>query len=328
MKRTKKEDRSDAVRKLLLLTVFVLSFRCTAQAGFWKSDVVPGQLRCEYRENPLGIDVVKPRLSWVIEERSQKTEVRGEKQTAYQVLVASSQDLLKTNKGDLWDSGKVASEQSVLVEYNGKPLGSWKQCHWKVQVWDKGGKASGWSQPAAWTMGLLEPNAWQAKWIGAATKEHESLLLRRDFTVKSRLRRAVVAVCGLGHYELTLNGRKLSEDVLTPGWTKYNKTCLYDMHDVTRVLKPGSNAMGFMLGNGMYNVKGGRYAKFGGSFGPQKVIAQLRLEYENGESETILTDDQWRVHSGPVTFTCVYGGEDYDARLCQPGWDQPGYSDA
>ena len=253
---------------------------------------------------------------------------RGQKQTAYQVLVASTTELLSKDRGDLWDSGKVVSEQSVLLEYHGKPQESWQQCHWKARVWDKDGKASEWSQPAAWTMGLLDSNAWQAKWIGAGTTQPKSLLLRRDFMVKSRLRRAVVAVCGLGHYELTLNGRKVSEDVLTPGWTKYNKTCLYDMYDVTRVLKPGSNAMGFMLGNGMYNVIGGRYAKFGGSFGPQKVIAQLRLEYENGKSEAIITDEQYRIHSGPVTFTCVYGGEDYDARLCQPGWDQPGFPDA
>ncbi|MEI6679940.1 MAG: glycoside hydrolase family 78 protein [Mariniphaga sp.] len=280
-------------------------------------------LRCEYLANPLGIDVARPRLSWVIESNR-----RGERQTAYQVLVASSKELLDKNKGDLWNSGKVMSDQSVLLAYNGKPLESWQQCHWKVRVWEKEERASDWSQPAAWTMGLLDSNAWQAKWIGTGTTQPASLLLRRDFMVKSRLRRAVVAACGLGHYELTVNGRKVSEDVLTPGWTMYNKTCLYDMYDVTRVLKPGSNALGFMLGNGMYNVKGGRYVKFDGSFGPQKLIAQLCLEFEDGTSETLLTDDQWRVHSGPVTFTCVYGGEDYDARLCQPGWDQPKYPDA
>jgi hypothetical protein len=294
-------------------------------------------LRCEYLVNPLGIDVVKPRLSWVISDAEPET-VRGQKQTVYQILVASTSEKLLKNEGDLWDSGKVASDRSIHVEYAGKPLASHQQCFWKVKVWTlstmhtepgtPNPSASEWSKPALWTMGLLKPEDWQAKWIGAGTKEHESLLLRRDFTVKSRLRRAVVAVCGLGHYELTLNGQKVSEDVLTPGWTKYNKTCLYDMYDVTESLRPGNNAFGLFLGNGMYNVRGGRYAKFTGSFGPQKVIAQLRLEFEDGTSETLLTDEQWRVHSGPVTFTCVYGGEDYDARLCQPGWDQPGFSDA
>ncbi|MEI7902571.1 MAG: glycoside hydrolase family 78 protein [bacterium] len=301
-------------------------------------------LRCEYLANPLGIDVMKPRLSWVIEERGQGTGDgrrgtgdRGQRQTAYQVLVASSEALLKKDQGDLWDSGKVVSEQSILVEYTGKPPVSCQQCFWKVRVWMANSEPRtlnpfsslpAWSKPASWTMGLLKPEDWQAKWIGAATNKYESLLLRRDFAVKSGLRRAVVAVCGLGHYELTLNGKKVSEDVLAPGWTKYNKTCLYDMYDVTESLRPGNNALGLFLGNGMYNVKGGRYAKFTGSFGPQKAIAQLRLEFEDGTSETVVTDGQWRVHSGPVTFTCVYGGEDYDARLSHAGWDKPGFTDA
>ena len=158
------------MRTSILLTGLVLSFSCAAQAGLWKSDVVPGQLRCEYRENPFGIDVEKPRLSWVIEDRSQKTEDRGEKQTAYQILVASSEDLLKEEKGDLWDSGKVASDQSIQVEYAGKPLVSRQQCYWKVRVWTRSAlnpdtlnpSASAWSQPASWSMGLLKPADWQA----------------------------------------------------------------------------------------------------------------------------------------------------------------------
>lgn len=295
-------------------------------------------LRCEYRDNPLGIDVEQPRLSWVIGESSRKTAARSQKQTAYQVLVASSEALLEKDKGDLWDSGKVASDQSVHVQYRGVPLKSQQQCFWKVRAWiaaeaagsGRSAKPSGWSQNAAWTMGLLTPQDWQAKWIGAGETSCPTLMLRRDFTVKRGLRRAVVAVCGLGHYELSLNGKKVSEDVLAPGWTKYDRTCLYDMYDVTGCLRPGRNAAGLLLGNGMYNVQGGggRYTKFTGSFGPQKVIAQLRLEFDDGTCETLLTDEQWRVHSGPVTFTCVYGGEDYDARLSQGGWDLPGYHDA
>ena len=292
-------------------------------------------LRCEYRENPLGIDVAHPRLSWIIEDGGRKTEGRGQRQTAYQILVASTAALLAEGKGDLWDSGKVASDQSVLVEYQGKTLESWRPYHWKVRVWTTAGSggslftvySSDWSKPAVWTMGLLKPDDWQAKWIGAEM-ECPSLLLRSAFTVKSGLRRAVLAVCGLGHYELSLNGRKVSEDVLTPGWTKYNKTCLYDMYDVTGALRPGTNAVGLFLGNGMYNVKGGRYVKFEGSFGPPKAIAQLRLEFADGTAETVLTDGRWRVHAGPVTFSNVYGGEDYDAQLEQRGWDQPGFSDA
>ena len=319
------------VKKITTLTLAALLL--APLAGFSATDVT--KLRCEYRENPLGIDVAKPRLSWIIEDGGQKTEGRGLRQTAYQILAASSEALLAKDKGDLWDSGKVASDQSVLVEYQGKALESWRPCHWKVRVWTTAGSGgslftvhgSDWSKPAVWTTGLLNPDDWQAKWIHAE-RECPSLLLRSDFTVKSGLRRAVLAVCGLGHYELSLNGRKVSEDVLTPGWTKYNKTCLYDMYDVTGALRPGTNAVGLFLGNGMYNVKGGRYVKFEGSFGPPKAIAQLRLEFADGTAETVLTDGRWRVHAGPVTFSNVYGGEDYDAQLEQRGWDQPGFSDA
>ena len=130
--------------------------------------------RCEYLVNPQGIDLPRPRLGWMMEDLKSasgnpQSATRGRKQTAYQVLVASSEELLKNDKGEWWDSGKVASEQSVLAEDNGKPPGSWKQCHWKVRVWDKDGRTSDWSQPAAWTMGLLKPEDWQAKWIGAGT---------------------------------------------------------------------------------------------------------------------------------------------------------------
>ena len=283
----------------------------------------PINLRCEYFSTPLGIDVAKPRLAWI---ETAGEAIRSQRQTGYQVLVASSPELLANDTGDLWDSGKVASDQSIHVEYQGKPLASWTCCHWKVRCWDRDGKPSTWSQPSAWTMGLLKPEDWQAKWIGAGDKEHSSLLLRRDFTVKPGLQRAVVAVCGLGQYELSLNGAKVSDDVLAPGWTKYDKTCLYDMHDVTRSLRAGANAVGLFLGNGMYNVKGGRYAKFIGTFGPQKAIAQLRLDYQDGTSEVVMTDAQWSYSPGPVTFNCVYGGEDYDARRSQHGWDQPGFT--
>jgi hypothetical protein len=286
--------------------------------------LLPGGLRCEYRENPLGIDSPQPRLSWVLE-----SDQRGEVQTGYQILVASSTNLLAKNEGDLWDSGRVNSDQTLGVNYNGKSLTSARQVFWTVRVWDKSGHASAWSAPASWTMGLLNPADWQAKWITTATgvTNCPTLLLRRDFVVKPRLRRAVIFVCGLGYDELTLNGGKVTADVLTPGWSKYDKTCLYDTYDITPSLRRGTNAIGLFLGNSMYNVQKtpGRYSKFVGSFGPQKAIAQLLLEYEDGDSELVVTDDQWRAAAGPITFSSPYGGEDYDARLQQPGWDQPGF---
>jgi hypothetical protein len=199
---------------------------------------------------------------------------------------------------------------------------------WKVRVWDANGKVSGWSQPAAWTMGLLDKTDWQAQWIGTGDTNLPSLLLRREFAVKAGLKRALVNVCGLGQYELTLNGKKIGADFLSPGWTKYDRTCLYDTRDITADLKRGKNAVGIELGNGMYNVLGGgRFTKFKGSFGPQKAIAQIRLEYDNGLTELIGTDGSWRTAPGPITFNSIYGGEDFDARLVQSNWNKPGFDD-
>jgi alpha-L-rhamnosidase len=177
-------------------------------------------------------------------------------------------------------------------------------------------------------MGVLDAADWQAKWITAPNTNFETLLLRRDFTVKPGLRRALVNVCGLGQYELTLNGKKAGDDYLSPGWTKYNRTCLYDTRDITPLLRKGKNAAGLFLGNGMYHVAQpdtNRFTKFKGSFGPLKAIAQIRLEYADGTVETIGTDDQWRTTPGPITFSSIFGGEDYDARLAPAGWDKPGF---
>jgi hypothetical protein len=281
--------------------------------------VVPVHLRCDYAENPLGVDSSPPRLFWKLE-----SDQRGELQTAYQILAASSATTLARNSGDLWDSGRVRSDETLQIPYAGKMLRSSQEVFWKVRVWDKSRKVSDWSRPASWTMGLLSRADWQAKWIGSPA-DCETLLLRRNFEVRPGLRRALLHVCGLGQYELTLNGAKAGDDLLAPGWSKYNKTCLYDTRDVTSQLQEGPNAVGLFLGNGMYNVKPGRYTKFTGTFGPLEAIAHLRLEYADGRTEFIGTDEQWRVAPGPITFCSIYGGEDYDARLTLDGWDRAGF---
>ena len=283
------------------------------------------QLRCEYGKDPMGVDVPHPRLSWILESNGHDA-----RQTAYQVLVASSAAGLKSGKADLWDSGRVASDQSILLPYAGEPLASHVQCFCKVRVWDENGRVSKWSRPATWTMGVLADSDWRANWITAPETNHASTLLRREFFVKPGLRRALADVCGLGQYEMSLNGRKTGDDFLSPGWTKYDKTCLYDTRDITADLREGKNAVGIVLGNGMYNViaAGARYTKFKGSFGPQKVILQIRLEYAGGLVEVIGTDEKWRAAPGPITFSSIYGGEDFDARLVQRGWDKPSFDDS
>jgi alpha-L-rhamnosidase len=294
----------------------VVLFLCMATAAFAGTTVA--DLRCDYAVNPPGVDSASPRLFWELE-----SNTSGQRQTAYQILVASSEKNLAHDDGDLWDSGKVDSDEMIQISYAGTALKSSQQVFWKVRAWDKNGKVSAWSKPATWTMGVLNDSDWQAKWIGAADTNIPSLLLRREFVVKPGLKRALVNVCGLGQYEMTLNGGKMSGDFLSPGWSKYDKTCLYDTRDITADLKKGKNAVGIELGNGMYNVLGvGRYAKFRGSFGPQKAIVQIRLEYADGPVEFVGTDESWRVAAGPVTFSSIYGGEDFDARLAQPGWDK------
>lgn len=162
------------------------------------------------------------------------------------------------------------SDETIQISYAGKELKSSQQIFWKVRVWDADGNISDWSKPATWTMAVLENSDWHAQWIGAADTNISSLLLRHEFSVKPGLKRALVNVCGLGEYEMTLNGKKVGDDFLTPGWTKYDKTCLYDTFDITKNLARGKNAVGLELGNGMYQVLGGgRFTKFKGSFGPQ-----------------------------------------------------------
>jgi alpha-L-rhamnosidase len=308
-------------KKIVLTTLFLTVSICGASVNVT-------DLQCEYRHDPSGIDMVKPRLSWKLLEKTEggnphpssaglqaSKSARGVIQSAYQILVASSEILLNQNKGDFWDSGKVLGDQSVQVEYGGKPFEVGIRYVWKVRIWP-GGE---WSKSASFTTGLHD---WQAKWISAGEQQsssYPSMFLRREFTGKAKVRRALAFVCGLGQYELTINGQKAGDALLTPGWTKYNKTCLYDTCDVTALFRDGRNIIDLLLGNGMYNVTGGRYTKFQGSFGPPKAIAQVQIEYADGTTEVIGTDERWQVSPGPITFSNIYGGEDYDARW-QPHW--------
>jgi hypothetical protein len=299
---------------------------CTLSPALGR-DLKITELRCEYAKNPLGVDSPAPRLFWTLE-----SSVRGQRQTSYQILVASSQNLLGQNRGDLWDTGKVDSDETVQIPYAGTALKSAQKVFWKVRSWDKDGEVSDWSEPASWTIGLMSDEDWKAQWIGSTNNDKsaapQSLILRREFLVKPRLTRALAFVCGLGCYEMKFNGVKAGNELFPPGWTKYDETCLYDTYDITPLLHKGKNATGLLLGNGMYNVLGGRYTKFKGSFGPLKAVALLRLEYADGSVEFVATDAQWHVSPGPITFSCVFGGEDYDARLEPRAWTEPGFDDS
>ncbi|MFH1715980.1 MAG: family 78 glycoside hydrolase catalytic domain [Planctomycetota bacterium] len=285
--------------------------------------VIPVELSCEYAANPLGVDVAQPQLSWKLEGTA-----RGQRQRSHRILVASSKEALTNDTADLWDSGKVVSDETIGVPYGGRPLKSSQRVFWKVRVWDNEDNASAWSDTASWTMGVLDKTDWQAKWITANRTDQDPLpIFRKPVRLGKSVRRAVIHICGLGHYELSINGRRVGDYQMDPGWTNYRKTCLYSSYDVTSMLEAGDNVIGVMLGNGMYNVPGGRYTKFKGTFGPPKLICRMLVTFADGSTLTVTSDETWKCALGPIIFTCIYGGEDYDARREQPGWDRPGFDD-
>jgi alpha-L-rhamnosidase len=281
----------------------------------------PIDLRCEYGENPVGIDSLCPRFSWVLRHNE-----RGQTQSAYQILVASTEEALLADSGDNWDSGKVASDKSVNVSYAGKPLASAKTYYWKVRWWDNAGQVSPFSQIATFDMGLLSADDWKAKWIGGGD------LLRTRVKIDRPLQRARAYICGLGYYELRINGGKVGDHVLDPGWTDYDKLVLYSTYDITNSLLQGENAVGVMLGGGRYFHK--VYSANLPSFkhyenASPKVILQLELEFsDSSKKKMVVSDTTWKVASGPIIENDLYDGETYDARLEKEGWDSPGYDDS
>jgi alpha-L-rhamnosidase len=282
------------------------------------------ELRCEYLSNPLGIDVRKPRLSWILNPAENVSS-----QSAYRVLVASSPEILQKEQGDLWDSGRVVSGQNTWIEYRGKDLASGQRAYWKVRVWSDRGKASPWSAQAFWSMGLLQPPDWQAKWIGErrpeGTAEGTPLpfpWLRKTFSLTQKPKRSTAYVNPLGYYELYINGKKVDDHVLSPAVSDYSKRNLYVTHEVADYLVPGKNVIALWLGRGWY-VKGHLGVIHDGPL----VRAQLDIFSGDGRKTQIVTDETWKVHESPITplgrGTAFgdYGGERYDAALELPGWN-------
>ncbi|WP_026475698.1 family 78 glycoside hydrolase catalytic domain [Alkaliflexus imshenetskii] len=339
------------MKKTLVLLSFILMKWYISVAM-----ISPTNLLCEYTTNPSVVDVVNPRLSWV---NIAHENVRGQKQTAWQIRVASAPEQLE--QPDLWDSGKVLGNQSNRIEYSGISLHSRQECWWQVRVWDKDGHVSEWSEPAFWRMGLLKPTDWDARWIGAPWQGEATLpkpgwpgdflpdelpppapLMRKSFNINKDIKKALVFTSGLGYFEIYLNGHKVGDDVLVPNQTNYGKRdgleeqniplpddfkeykVMYLAYDVTEGLVQGENIVGSILGNGFYNP-----AKFWAQgYGSPRFIAQLHITYTDGTEEVIVTDDSWKVSKSAIIMDMVYYGEHYDARMEQPGWNAPGFDDS
>ena len=294
----------------------------------------PTDLRCEYRTTTLGIDTPRPRLSWCVGDQR-----RGARQTAYQVLVGSDEHRLADGRVDVWDSDRVSSHQSVLVAYAGPALQSRRRYWWMVRTWDTEARASRWSKPAWWEMGLLDEADWRACWISipdeALPSSGEgapcrSLSMRKEFEIFDDIARARVYVSGLGCYQLALNGQRVGRDLFTPGWTVYENRIQYQTYDVTGLLQRGKNAIGAILGNGWWagGLSLGRGKIERASTGNLRLIVQLEIELADGTRQCIATDESWRVAPSPILENSFYHGETHDARLEQPGWDRSGFAAA
>ena len=282
------------------------------------------RLRCEYLVDPLGIDEREPRLSWEL-----SGERRGARQTAYRIRVASTAERLGAGKADRWDSGRVESGQTSQIAYAGTRLGSRDRCVWDVEVWDESGRSVR-SAPARWSMGLLEPSDWDARWIAAdpATRREDPeaveptltqpgtpAVLRRKFDLPRAIRSATIYASARGLFELTLNGQRVGEDQLAPEWTDYFTRIHYRTYDVTPLLKPGANRLDALLGDGWWSgfvgwqEQRGRYGSLENS-----LLVQLEIELEDGSRCRISSDREWQSGTGPVLSSDIMMGEVYDAR--------------
>ena len=313
------------MRGMTVLLALIAGAACLSSVS-QGAPAAPEQLRCEGLANPLGIDRAQPRFSWAI-----PPGVRGLAQTARQVLVADSPDALAADRGTLWDSGKVESNQSQWVPYAGAPLAKGSRCWWKVRVWDQTGAPSPWSEPASFTVGPLSAADWSGEWIGADwMKNNEGPLpwLRKTVTLEKVPTTATAYVCALGYYELYVNGQKVGDDVLSPAVSDYGKRGLYLTHDITKHLVKGKNCIGLWLGRG-WSLG---VLKNAGIVGPM-VKAELNLTFDGAAPLTIVTDATWKARPSHITplgkgTSGSYGGELVEAEKEIANWSAADYDDS
>ncbi len=295
-------------------------------------------LRCENLKAPIGIDIQRPAFSWKMTATDIKD--RNQLQTAWHIEVASEPDLLIMNKPDIWNSGKVISNDCNNVIYNGKTLQSDKKYYWRVKVWDKNNLASEWSETAYWKTGLFNSGDWKGVWIkdnkplpGTDSMMYADIpapVFRKEFPVHKKVKTATLYIGGLGYFEAYINGKRVSNNVLEPGQTDYSKRIFYSAYDVTALLTQNENCIGVMLGNGWYNPLP---LRMWGRFDLRKAlitgqpafIAQLNIAFEDGDTEEVFSDRSWAVTESPVMRNSVYLGEYYDNRKSLPGWNKASF---
>jgi len=282
------------------------------------------RLTTEYRHNPFGIDVANPRFAWQME-----TDRQGARQSAYQLTAASQPDLLAEAHPDLWDSGKIDSDQSVHNPYAGQPLSSRQRVYWQVQVWDETGNV--YESDIAWfELGLLHAGDWQGQWIGSAfsggtRSTFPAPYLRKTFTLPAEVTSARLYITALGLFECSINGQTVGEDVFAPGWTDYHQRVQYVTYDVTRFLNSGDNAIGAVLGDGWAVGYVGWLHRQNYVDRPQ-LLAQLEVTLADGGSYTLVSDGSWTYHLGAITHNDFLMGEAYDARKELVGWDSSSFT--
>jgi len=293
-------------------------------AVIYSQDLKVRDVTVEYKKNPTGIDTRKPRFSWKITGTG-----TGIMQTAYSIRVATDQKFPKSKM--IWQSGKRGSDESVLIEYNGPALKSGQKYFWQVKVWDNKKRQSKWSETAYWETGLLSPSDWKAKWIemqGDTLRYAPSPHFRKEFSVTKPVAKATVYVTSHGLYELHLNGKKVGDQVLTPGWTSYGKRLQYQVFDVTNQVTRGKNAIGAVLGDGWYRGTLGwsnNWSIYGKRLG---LLMQLRIIYADGSEDLIITNETWECNNdGAIRMSDIYNGEEYDAGKKLTGWNRPDYND-
>lgn len=307
------------MKRLVLLLCLASPFFLQA-----KPIIVVKDLSCEYKINPVGIDESSPRLSWKL-----SAPEKNLLQSAYEIRVATHKNF--GSGAMVWTSGKVNSDASVLVPYQGNPLQPSTRYYWQVRVWGAKGQASEWSEPAFFETGLLKPANWTAQWIEPvqSTERHmPGLMLRKEFTLTKKIASARVYVTSHGFYEFYLNGNKVGDQVLTPGWTSYTKRLQYQVYDVTNLLQAGKNCSGAMLGDGWYRGSLA-WENNWGIWGKQLgLLCEIKIAYTDGSEETIVSDNGWKSsQDGPITLNGIYDGESYDARKEMKGWSKAGFDD-